>query len=269
VYYVSRSAREENGGQFFLKTEANTSQSAPQNAGVPFEEIRNTAGSTLSEDQVLAILCRPELPGEIIALLGKNPNVIKNPKALFALITHNRAPRHASIPLLRQLFTFDLMRVALMPAMAPDIKRIAEDQILNRRERLSAGEKISLARRASARVAAALLRDADARVISSALHNPHMVEASVVAALMRKDAVAVLFELVSNHSEWSQRREVQIALLKSENTPMERAKEFARHFSQRLIVEIIPESRRHELGEAARARESSCGFEKAQRRATP
>ena len=145
--------------------------------------------------------------------------------------------------MLRRLFTFDLMRVALTPAVAADVKRAAEEQIMNRVESLSSGEKVSLARRASGRVAAALLRDLESRIVATALENPHLTEAYVVAFLTKPDASASLFEVVGAHPKWSLRREVQIALLCSENTPIERAKEFAGNFSEQFLREVVPEGR--------------------------
>ena len=106
---------------------------------------------------------------------------------------------------------------------------------------------MSLARRASGRVAAALLHDADSRVLAAALDNSRLVENSVVTALMKHAAPEPLFVAVSAHLKWSQRREVQIALLRSEKTPLERALELARDFSAETLREIIPESRQAAL----------------------
>jgi len=153
------------------------------------------------------------------------------------------------------MFTFDLMQLALTPAVPADIKRAAEEQILVRTESLPAGEKISLARRAPGRIAAELLKENDPRVVSVALDNGRLVEFGVVTALMRSDAFQILFSLVSQHPKWSQRREVQLALLRSEKTPLERAREFATHFSLNKLDEIVSDSRRAELLEVRRASE--------------
>lgn len=206
--------------------------------------------SELSEDQALALLHRPDVTAAELALLGRNPSVIKSRKVLLGLATHPRTPRHITIPLLRRLFTFDLMQVALTPTVAADVKRSAEEQLLNRVESLSSGERISLARRASGRVAAALLLDSEVRVVSAALDNSHLVEASVVTALMKANAPESLFALVSEHPKWSLRRDVQIALLRSENLPLERALELAGNFSADLLLGIVPESRRETLIQA-------------------
>ena len=203
--------------------------------------------SETTEDQALALLQSADVTATALAQLARSPHAVKSRKVLVGLAMHPRTPRHVSVPLLRRIFTFDLMQVTLTPAVAGDIKRAAEDQILLRLESLSIGEKVSLGRRSSGRIAAELLRDPEARVVSAALDNSRLVEAGVATALMTPDARAILFNLVSTHAKWWQRREVQIALLRSEKTPLERAREFAKHFSSESLREIVPEERRAEL----------------------
>ncbi len=202
----------------------------------------------LTEDQVLSLLQQPEVTPQMLSQISKGPAAAKSRKVNLALVTHLRTPRHISMPALRRLFTFDLMQVTLTPTVPADIKRVAEEQIMNRLESLSSGERMSLARRASGRVAATLLRDADSRVLEAALDNSRLVENSVVTALMKHAAPESLFVAVSAHLKWSQRREVQIALLRSEKTPLERARELAKHFSEKFLREIVPE-RREEISE--------------------
>jgi hypothetical protein len=202
------------------------------------EGARVTAG--LTEDAALALLKSPDATADALAQLAKNLITSKSRKVLVALIAHSRTPRHVSIPLLRTLFTFDLMNLALTAAVAPDVKRAAEEQILTRLESLPLGQKITLARRASGRVAAALLQSSDQRIISPALDNKQLTEALVVQALMKSRAPERLFVLVSDHVSWQLHREVQIALLRSQKTPPERAREFAKNFSPEFLHEIIP-----------------------------
>jgi hypothetical protein len=233
------------------------SSPAPQSNGV-IEESRESSPSGASEDQVLATLQAAEVTAEEIARLARNAEALKSRKVLLALVMHARTPRHISIPLLRGMFTFDLMQVTLTAAVAADIKRAAEQQILLRIESLSPGEKISLARRASGRVAAELLRDTDGRVVSVALDNSRLTESGVVAALTKLDSPETLFQLASRHEKWSQRCELQIALLKSEKTPIEEARKFAMHFSPSFLGEIVPEVRRAELLKAAETIANDC-----------
>jgi hypothetical protein len=199
---------------------------------------------TFNEDQAFAFLQRRDLTADMLASLGRNPDAMKSRKVLLALIAHPRTPRHVSVPLLRRVFVFDLMQVTLTPVIAADIKRAAEDQLLVRLETLSAGEKTTLAKRASGRVAAALLQDEDGRVVAPALDNAQMTESFVVQALMKPRAPAILFELVSEHRNWCLRPEVQLALLRSEKTPLARAQEFASGFQKEAIESVLPESRK-------------------------
>lgn len=217
----------------------------------PDEPLQHQSGiqSALdyTEDQALAELQRADISTAEIAKLAKSPAVAKSRKLALAVVLHPRAPRHISIPLLRRLFVFDLMQVSLTPAVAADIKRAAEDQLIVRSESLSIGEKISLAKRASGRTAAVLLQEDEERVISPALDNPRLTEALVVQALMKQKAPKPLFILASGHRKWMNAREVQIALLRSEKTPLERAKTIAKNFPEEFLRTIVPQERSDSL----------------------
>ncbi len=89
-----------------------------------------------------------------------------------ALVEHPKTPRHISLPLVRQLYTFEVMQVALTPMVPADLKLAADEVLCNRLETISPGEKLTLAHRASGRVAGELLRDGEARVVHAALENP-------------------------------------------------------------------------------------------------
>ncbi len=193
----------------------------------------------LTEEFALALLKRADLPAEVLARLSKNGSVVKLRKVKLALVEHVRTPRHISIPLLRQLFTFDLMRVALQPMVPADIKMMAEEALINRLETISSGERLSLAKRASGRVASVLLLDSEPRVMQAALENPRLIEASIIRALMRREAPAAFVEAVCHHAKWSVRREVRVALLRNEKTPLARVLEFARSLPPAVVREVL------------------------------
>ncbi|MBZ5646547.1 MAG: hypothetical protein LAN37_04910 [Acidobacteriia bacterium] len=197
----------------------------------------------MNEDLTLSLLARRDLPFGVVEILVKNASVMKHRKVVSAIVGHPRTPRHVSLPMVRMLYAFELMQVALTPAVAPDIKRAAEDQIVQRLETTSMGERLTLAKQGSNRVAEALLCDPETRIVEAALLNPRMTEASIVKALGR-DSVPVHFvERVCRHSKWSLRREIQLALLKSHHTPLGRVLAFVRSFSSHTIQEILKHSR--------------------------
>jgi hypothetical protein len=208
------------------------------------EQLRaGAADLALTEDLALSLLKRPDLPAETIEQVGKSGVVLKYRKVSLALVEHPKTPRHVSLPLVRQLYTFDLMQVALTPTVPADLKRAAEEVLCNRLETISSGEKLTLAHRASGRVAGELLCDGEARVVHAALENPRLTEALIVRALMRPGAPAALVEAVCHHAQWSLRREVRVTLLRNEKTPMARAVEIARRMPPAQVREILQSSR--------------------------
>lgn len=196
----------------------------------------------LNEDLALSLLKRSDLSAESLEALSKNSALTKSRKVKIALAGHQKTPRHISMPLLRHLFTFDLMQVALAPATPADVKRAADEALINRLESTSQGERLSLARRGSARVAGALLLDPEPRIFQVALENSRLTEVSVVKAIM-PDASAALVQAICHHSKWSVRREIRIALLRSQHTPMAKAIEFARGIPVPMLKEILQNSR--------------------------
>jgi hypothetical protein len=196
-----------------------------------------------SEDLILALLQSRELPPETIELLGRNQAALKSRKVCVALAAHPRTPRHLALRLLRQFYTFDLMRFALHRAVAADLKRRADEQLIARLTSITLGERLTLARRGSQSVAAALLLDKESRVLHTALENPRLTELAVINGVIRPTATSAFVETVCHHPKWSVRREIRMALLRSQHTPLARALEFARSIPPPLLRDILHASR--------------------------
>lgn len=213
------------------------------NNDLPVEHWELAADSALSEDSALALLHSAEITSAALEQLSKNARVMKSRRVKLAVVEHPKTPRHISVPLVSYLFTFDLMQVALVPVAPADIKVAAERALIHRLYKISSGEKLSLARRASGSVAGALLLDAEPRIVRAALENPRLTETLVIKAITRRTAPAALVEAVCQHSHWSPRREIWMALLRSDKTPLARAIEFARGVPRPLLREILQNSR--------------------------
>jgi hypothetical protein len=221
---------------------ANTFALTPGNLNP--ENVRMAVSdSALTEDAALGILKRPDLPPDVLERLSKNGNILKHRRVKLAMVEHPKTPRHISLPLVRQLYTFDLMQVALTPGVPADIKLAADDALCSRLETISSGERLTLAHRGSGRIAEALLGDPEARVVHAALDNSRLTESSIVKVLARRDSSSTLVEAVCHHARWSLRREIRISLLRNEKTPSARAAEFARTLPPALLREILHSSR--------------------------
>ncbi|HYU45958.1 MAG TPA: hypothetical protein VEK84_07245 [Terriglobales bacterium] len=204
--------------------------------------LRVAADPALTEDLALAMLKRADLPPAVLEQLSKNGNVLKLRKVKMALVTHAHTPRHVSVPLARQFYTFDLLKVALSPTVPADVKVAVDKVLIARVKTITLGERLSLARRASGRVAGALLLDSEARVMRIALENPRLTEAFVIQAVLRPQASATLVQAVQ-HAKWSHRREVRCALLRTEYLSLARALEFSHGIPAPLLREVLKTSR--------------------------
>jgi hypothetical protein len=234
--------------------DSNAARRAPNlSPALPLDEVihssdpdvlaRAASDPALTEDLALSLLKRTDLPPAVLESLSKNLNLIQRRKVRVGVAGHARTPRHLSLPMLRHLYTFDLMQLALRPLVPADVKRLADEVLVARLETISSGARLSLARRASGRIAAELLKDKEPRVMSAALENPRLTESALVVAVLRHDASAALVQMVGRHPKWSLRREVRVALLRNEKTPLARVLEFARSLPSALLKEILQNSR--------------------------
>jgi hypothetical protein len=216
------------------------------------------ADPALAEDMAQALLKRPDLPVEVIEQLAKHATALKSRKVKLALASHPRTPRHLSVPMARQFYTFDLMKVALSPGVPADVKIAIDDVLISRLKMVTTGERLTLARRASGRVAAALLLDAEnldrrivdaktlereTRVMLAALENPRLTEVLVIGSVLRPAASAALVDAVARHAKWSTRREIRAALLRTEHLSLARSLEFSKEIPPALLPELLASSR--------------------------
>jgi hypothetical protein len=219
--------------------------------------LRIAQDPALTEDLALALLKRRDLLSAVIEQLAKNVSALKSRKVKIAIASHPHTPRHVSVPLARQFYTFDLMKVALAPAVPTDVKIAIDDVLIARLKAVTIGERLTLAHRSSGRVAAALLlEDAiikgkitaatvarNSRVMQSALENPRLTEALVINSVLRPAASAALVDAVARHAKWSPRREIRSALLRTEHLSLARALEFSREIPAGLLREVLGTSR--------------------------
>ena len=213
------------------------------NTPLPTAEAQSDPTAALAEDLALAQLKNQDLASDVIEQINRNAAVMKSRKVRIAVASHPRTPRRIALRIIRELYTFELMKFALTPAAAADLKRVADELLVIRASSLTLGERISLARRSSTLVAASLLLDKEPRVWQPALENARLTEAAVVKALQRTTATPAFVEGVSRHPKWSVRNEVQVALLRNAHTPMAKAIEFARRIPQGQLRDILHTSR--------------------------
>ena len=207
----------------------------------PSSDVPNAVASdpVLSEDAALGLLERPDLPVETLERVSKNAALMKSRKVKLALIRHPKTPRHVTVPLVRHLFTFDLMQVALMPTVPADVKVAADEALIRRLTTISTGERLSLARRGSSRIAGTLLLDAETPVMCAALENPRLTESLIIRVVNGQSVRPLFIETLCRHPKWSVDLEIRMALLRNEKTPLPKVLEFVRALPAAQVREVM------------------------------
>ena len=120
------------------------------------------------------------------------------------------------------LYVFDLLRVAQTPGVPADVKKTAEDGIVQKMSALPEGQKKTLARRGTGRVAANLLLSSNTELVRAALDNPFLDESHLLKALAREDVPQPVVEQLSLHPRWANRYYLRLALIRNPLTPLAR-----------------------------------------------
>jgi hypothetical protein len=176
----------------------------------------------LQERDLLRLLDRKDLPREVVREIAAHKEAARNYAVKLAIVRHPKAPRLISLPLLRFLFLFDLVRVSQTPGVPADVKLVAEETILTKLETIPRGEKITLARRGSGRLAAGLLVTEDTQLVSAALDNPYLTEAHLLKVLSLANLPSRVVEAIAQHDKWSSRYYLRLALVRNPLTPFVR-----------------------------------------------
>ena len=202
---------------------------APRHRLAPFfretakEILVALAGNpNLAESDLLKLLERKDLPREAIQQIAAHKAGARSYSLKLGIVRHPKTARLVSLPLLKFLYLFDLVRVSQTPGVPADVKMAAEEVILRKLEAVPRGEKITLARRSSGRVAAELLVSEDDELIRAALENPFLSEAHLQKILSRDDLPRKVVEALAVDGKWSHRYCLRLALIRNPHTPLTR-----------------------------------------------
>ena len=218
----------------------------------------------LDEPHVCLLLARKDLPGEVLEEVARRKALLKSYRVKRSLAFHPRAPRLASMRLLRDLYLMDLVQIAILPGVSAELKRNAEEQLLARLPQLPLGQKITLARRGPARVAGALLAEGHAQVITVVLDNAYLTEAQVLKALSREKLPPSVIPAIIQHRKWSVSYNARLALVRHPATPLATILSYLPQLTVSDLRElaapgIVPESLRKYLQAEVQRRTRAAG----------
>ena len=176
----------------------------------------------LDESHLHILLERKNLSSGTLDTIARQKSWMRSYQMKLRVARHPHASRLVAIPLLRQLYLFDLVNVSLLPSVPGELRRLAEDLLIGRLPQLPLGQKFALARRGSSRVAGALLAEGHEKVVPIALDNAFLEESELLKVLARDGLSAHVVAGVAQHAKWSYLYQVRMALLRHPLTPLAR-----------------------------------------------
>jgi hypothetical protein len=192
-----------------------------------------SAGASLLEDEVLALLDNPHCTASVCQAIARTPHLAAFYSVRLRLVQHRATPLAHSVKLVHYLFWPDLLRLSTDVKVPAQVRRSIETQLLNRLPKLALGEKIAAAKRCSAALIKVLLFDPDTNVFAALLLNQRLREEDLLLLAGSDSASAEKLQLLASHPKWSFRYAIRRALVMNPSTPRSAAASQLRFLSRR------------------------------------
>jgi hypothetical protein len=178
-----------------------------------FEEA--SLNEAFSEEHVRLLLEDPGLGGELLERISREPRFFQKASIRAGLAMHPRLPRVRALEILRYLYWRDLLRVAMRPAVHPQVRATAEHLVAERLPDLTLGERIAIARTARRGVLRVLRADPDPRVVDALLKSPACTEDDAVFMATSQDTPPAVLTLLARSPKWRMRSSVRHQLVRN------------------------------------------------------
>jgi hypothetical protein len=192
----------------------------------------------IEETHVTILLERLDLPAIVLTAIAEKAKWGANEGVRLRLARHPKTPKRFAVAAVRQLFLFDLVRLALLPSAPADIRRIAEEIILTRIPHLPIGEKLTLARRGPSRVVGAILAEGHPEAVKLALGNSFLTESQILKVLAKVGAPLRSVVAIAQHPKWSCQYNVRVALVRHPHTPAQSVQAFLPDLTLRDLKDV-------------------------------
>lgn len=174
----------------------------------------------LTEEDVLVIANRKNLPGDILKSIARDKRWTETYAIRLALARNPRSPLSVSLPLAYHLRLFDLEEITRSHFIPLAFRHKVEMMITERIITMPLGNKKTLAKKATGTVLLKLLQDRDPEVVTLCLNNPHLTEGHLFKIISRADSVAETIRMIAVHPNWSSRSLVRLALVRNNLAPL-------------------------------------------------
>ncbi len=192
----------------------------------------------LDESHLSTLLSRFDLPTKVLSAVAAKSEWTATETVRVGLVRNPKTQRRTALTLLRQLFLFDLVKVALAPSTPAEVKRIAEEVMVQRVPQIPIGEKLTLARRGPARVAGAILAEGHPQAMKLALGNSFLTESQVLKVIASAAVPERVVAAIAQHPKWSVQYNVRVGLIRNLHTPVPVVLAFLPNLTMRDLKDV-------------------------------
>lgn len=193
---------------------------------------------SFTEDEALAVLDNPYVTPAMCGKIAQNTRLTGLYSVRLRLVGHRQTPQAHAVKLVHYLYWFDLLRLSTDVKVAAPVRRAIDNQLLNRVDQLSLGERIASARRCSQALINYFLTDPDPKVFEALLVNKKLREDALVALAASPHATPEQLRMLAGDARWSYRYAIRKALILNPNTPRAAAATHLRYLSKRDLQQI-------------------------------
>lgn len=175
-----------------------------------------------TEMHIVKVLSRKDVSENFLQLVGKS-QWMKYPRVQFYFVNNPKTPPAEAMNYIRHLFWRDLNFVLTNIKLATEVRHLAESVVIQRLPTMATGDKITLARITAGDVLKTMRLEKDSRIINALLQNPRITEEDVLFIVNKPKTPSPVLEVIAKSSKWSCRKEVKIALIRNNATPLSQA----------------------------------------------
>src|SRR5438105_2297257 len=171
------------------------------------------------EDEALAVLANPYITPAICQAIAQNQRLAAFYSVRLKLVMNKQTPLAHAVKFVHYLFWSDLVRISIDVKVPAPVRRAIDNILVNKIDKLTLGERITVAKRCSHALIKALLFDVDTKVFEALLVNQRVREDDLLLVASSDRASASQLQLLAGDRKWSYRYAIRKALVMNPRTP--------------------------------------------------
>jgi hypothetical protein len=188
---------------------------------------------SLLEDEALAVLDNPYVTPPMCQQIAQTQRLTAFYSVRLKLVALKHTPQAHALKLVHYLYWSDLVRLSVDVKVSAPVRRAIDTILVNKADKLTLGERITVAKRCSHALIKVLLFDPDPKVFEALLVNQRVREDDLLLVAGSDRASAAQLQLLADNRKWSYRYAIRKALVMNPATPRSVAASFVRSLSAR------------------------------------